>query len=104
EQRYRTFISMSSDAMWRVEFAKPVPLDASEDEQIERIYRDAYVAECNEAMARLAGARNTDELVGTQFSAIFREPDERVREELWQAVGCKFECATVLITLTRPNN
>ena len=55
-------------------------------------------------MARLTGARNTDELIGTQFSALFRETDERVREELRQAVRSKFECATFFTTAIGPGN
>ena len=35
---------------------------------------------------------------------MFREPDERVREELRQAVRSKFECATVFTTPLGPDN
>src|SRR3954453_20821558 len=98
EERYRAFISRSSDAMWRIELARPVPLDAPEEEQIERIYRDGYLAECNEAMARLAGARNTEELIGSQFSALFPESDSRIREELLAAARSKYSSATILTT------
>src|SRR4051812_15914253 len=103
EERYRAFISRSSDAMWRIELARPVPLDAPEEEQIERIYRDGYLAECNEAMARLAGARNTEELIGSQFSALFPKSDSRVREELLDAVRSRYSSATILTTPLGPD-
>src|SRR5689334_6179343 len=32
EERYQAFISMNPDAMWRVEFDKPVPLSSNEDQ------------------------------------------------------------------------
>jgi PAS domain S-box-containing protein len=86
--------------MWRVELARPVPLDAPEPEQIDRIFRDGYIAECNDAMARLAGARNADELVGSQFSALIPETDERIRGELLDAVRSRYGSATVFTTPT----
>ena len=103
EQRYRAFISQSTDAMWRIELAMPVPLSAPEEEQIERIYRDGYLAECNDAMARLAGARNMEELIGTQFSAIFPESDTRIREELQAAIRDRYRSATIITTPLGPD-
>ena len=56
DQRHRAFIASNPDAMWRIEFDFPISIDLSEEEQIERIYRYGYVAECNDAPARLVGA------------------------------------------------
>ena len=56
EERYRVFIESNSDAMWRIELDRPIPIDLDGDEQIARIYRDGYLAECNEALARMLGA------------------------------------------------
>ncbi len=53
EQRYRAFIANSPDAMWRIEFEEPIPTGLPEDEQIERIFRIGYIAECNEAAVRM---------------------------------------------------
>jgi two-component system cell cycle sensor histidine kinase/response regulator CckA len=103
EQRYRAFIAQSTDAMWRIELATPIPLSAPEEEQIERIYRDGYLAECNDAMAQLAGARNVEELIGTQFSAIFEESDTRIREELRAAIRNRHRSATIITTPVGPD-
>lgn len=84
--------------MWRIEFEKPIPLSLPEEQQIERIYRDGYLAECNEAMSRLAGARNADELVGTSFAALFSRDDDRIREELRSAVRSSHSAATFATT------
>jgi two-component system cell cycle sensor histidine kinase/response regulator CckA len=99
EQRYRAFISSSTDAMWRIEFDRPISLRSSEDEQIESIYRFGYLAECNDAMARLAGARSPEDLVGTQFSALFPPSDERARRELVAVVRTRYRFATFHTTL-----
>lgn len=85
EERYRAFITSSADAMWRIEFERPIPLSLPENEQVDKIYEYGYVAECNEALARLAGAGNAAELIGKSLAAFFSRDDERIREELRSA-------------------
>src|ERR1051326_6327175 len=67
EERYRAFITGSPDAMWRIELRQPVPLNLPEDEQIERVYRYGYLAECNNALAHMTGAERAEDLVGGPF-------------------------------------
>src|SRR5215475_848784 len=55
EERYRAFIANSSEAIWRFELEQPIPINLPEDEQIEMLYKYAYLAECNDAMARMYG-------------------------------------------------
>ena len=98
EERYRAFISGNSDAMWRIEFERPVPLDLPEDEQIEWIYRYGYLAEGNDALARLAGVPSADELRGTPFGALFSRDDDRIREELRIAARSGYSAATFATT------
>ena len=98
EERYRAFISSSFDAMWRVELERPVPLSLSQEEQIERIFRDGYVAECNEAMARIAGTDSPEELTGTRFGELFSRSDVRVTEELRLFISSGYSAAVVQTT------
>jgi PAS domain S-box-containing protein len=42
-------------------------VDLSEDAQIERFYRHAYLAECNYAMARMYGFSRPEEIVGARL-------------------------------------
>src|SRR5688572_6625316 len=55
EERYRAFIERSGEGIWRFELDEPIPVDLPADEQVERIFRLAYLAECNDAMARQYG-------------------------------------------------
>ena len=95
EQRYRAFVSSNVDAMWRIELETPVPVHLPEEAQLERIRRDAYVAECNDAMARLAGATNGEDLVGTSFAELFSGTDDRLSGELREFVRSGYRGATV---------
>lgn len=64
EQRYRAFIAGNADAMWRVEFEQPISTSLPEEEQLNRIYQSGYLAECNDATARMLGMETADQLVG----------------------------------------
>jgi PAS domain S-box-containing protein len=66
EERYRAFIANSSEGIWRFELEQPIPVNWPEDEQIEMLYRFGYLAECNDAMARLYGYERAAQLVGAR--------------------------------------
>ncbi|HLM78485.1 MAG TPA: PAS domain S-box protein [Rubrobacteraceae bacterium] len=67
EERYRSFIEQSTEGIWRFELEEPVPIDLVPDEQIEHFYRHSYLAECNDAMARMYGYTHAEELFGARL-------------------------------------
>ncbi len=77
EQRYRAFIASSQDAMWRIEFEEPIPVDLPEDEQIERVLRLGYIAECNDAAVWMYLGRRVppSEAIGKRVAAIVSRTD-----------------------------
>jgi PAS domain S-box-containing protein len=95
DERHRAFIASSTDAMWRIEFDTPIPVTLGEEEQLEMIYRQGYLAECNEAFARLAGASPVEELVGARFDAIVPRDDQRLFEELRSSVRSGYRNSVV---------
>ena len=82
EERYRSFIAQSSEGVSRLEVDPPVPIDLPEDEQIDRLYRGARIAECNDAMARMYGYREARELVGTLLANLHDVHDPANREQI----------------------
>jgi PAS domain S-box-containing protein len=70
EERYRRFIEQSTEGIWRFELEEPIPSDLAPDEQIERFYRHGYLAECNDAMARMYGYFRAEEIVGTRLDEL----------------------------------
>lgn len=68
DERYRAFIANSSEGIWRFELEQPVPVDISADEQIELFYRHGYLAECNDAMARMYGYERAEGIEGARLS------------------------------------
>ncbi len=75
EERYRAFIANSSEGIWRCEFDRPVPTDLPVDEQVELYYRHGYLAECNDAMARMYGFERAGEIVGARLDDLLVRED-----------------------------
>ena len=72
EERYRAFVERSTEGIWRWEFHLPWPKGATLDDQMRHLLHHGYVAECNDAMARLYGLSHAAELVGLTFTEIRR--------------------------------
>ncbi len=64
ELRHSVFIQQSSVGIYCFEHKQPIPVNLPEDEQIEQIFQFSYLAECNDAFAKMYGARSADELIG----------------------------------------
>lgn len=75
EQRYAAFIRNSSEPIWRFELEEPVSVDMPAAEQIDAFYRLSYLAECNDAMARLYGYSHSSELVGLRLDQLMPRAD-----------------------------
>jgi PAS domain S-box-containing protein len=68
EERYRSFVMNSSEAIWRFEAEEPIDTSLSVDEQIALILKHAYLAECNNAMAKMYGFLRPEEILGTRMT------------------------------------
>ncbi len=75
EERYRAFIEQTSEGVWRCELRVPVDVSVPPDEQIERIYAESYLAECNDAMARMYGLESAEQIVGVPLAELLPRSD-----------------------------
>src|SRR5947207_463786 len=82
EERYRSFIAQSSEGVSRLEIDPPVPINLTEEEQVDRLYAGGLIAECNDAMARMYGFDEADELLGTRLSDLHTVSDPANREQI----------------------
>lgn len=82
EERYRAFVEQSSEAIWCFEYEKPLSMELSEEEQIEHAYRYGYLAECNDAMARMYGLSRADEIIGARLGDMLIPSDPQNIEYL----------------------
>jgi signal transduction histidine kinase/response regulator RpfG family c-di-GMP phosphodiesterase len=93
EERYRAFIELASDAVWRIEMEEPVPAALPAEEQIDRFYRDAWLAECNDAMAHMYGFASAAELVGARLRDLLPRDDPSNLEYLHAFIASGYRLA-----------
>ena len=67
EERYRSFVVNSSEGIWRLDVEEPIDVKLPVDEQISQFYQHGYLAECNDAMARMHGYQRADDIIGLRF-------------------------------------
>ena len=76
ENRYQNFIRQSSEGIWRFELERPIPTDLPVEEQVELMFRDGFLAECNDAMAKMYGYDSADELLGARLTDFLPPNDD----------------------------
>jgi len=86
DDRYRAFIAQSGEAIWRCELDPPMPLSFSENEQIQFLFDHAYLAECNNAMARMYGYDSAVEIEGAALRDLMVTDDPANVEYLRQFI------------------
>ncbi|MDQ3749817.1 MAG: PAS domain S-box protein [Acidobacteriota bacterium] len=75
EDRYRAFIKQSTEGIWRFELDEKIPVNLPTEEQIELMFRDGFLAECNDAMAQMYGLQRAEDLVGSRVSELLDMAD-----------------------------
>lgn len=84
EARYRLFVQLANEGIWRFEARNPIPTDLPVEEQIERIWQEGYLAECNQAFARMYGLESPEAIVGALLVKLF-PPDNPENREMIRA-------------------
>lgn len=77
ETRYRLFVAQSTEGIWRAELETPIPVDTAPDAQVEAMFRRGYLAECNDAMARMYGYDAAEALVGARIHQLLVEDEPK---------------------------
>src|SRR5215216_1362199 len=87
EERYRSFVEQSTEGIWCFELEESLPTDLPEEEQVAHFYRHAYLAECNDVLARMYGFARAEEIVGTRLEAFLPRSSPENVEYLRAFVG-----------------
>jgi two-component system cell cycle sensor histidine kinase/response regulator CckA len=95
EERYRAFVALNPNAMWRIEFEPPISISLPEEEQMERIYRDGYIAECNDALAHQAGFERAEQVNGRRMHDLASRSNPVLRNAIQHAIRTKYRYCTV---------
>jgi PAS domain S-box-containing protein len=93
EERYRAFVAQSSEAIWRVEFDEPIPIDSPEAEQLNLYFAYGYIAECNDTMAQMYGFTHASDIVGSRLSDFFARDNSQNIEQLKAFIRSNYRLA-----------
>jgi two-component system, cell cycle sensor histidine kinase and response regulator CckA len=86
EERYRAFIEQTAEGVWRIELKDGVSISLPVDEQVDAFYAQGYMAECNDAMARMYGLTHASELLGVALGDLVPRSDPHNIEYLREFV------------------
>ncbi len=75
EERYVSFVNQSTEGIFRVDVTRPIPITLPVEEQIRSMLRDAYIVECNDAMARMYGFDNAAVFMGARMDKFLAQDD-----------------------------
>ncbi|MCI0663137.1 MAG: PAS domain S-box protein [Acidobacteria bacterium] len=76
EERYRSFVMNSSEAIWRFESDQPIDTTLPVDEQIALIFKYSYLTECNNTMAKMYGLLRPEEILGARLGDLILPMEE----------------------------
>jgi PAS domain S-box-containing protein len=89
---FRAFNLIPTTAVWRFELDGPVRTSDAAAQQVDAIFRHAWLAACNDAMARMYGHERAEQIIGARLSDLL--PDiPRNRDYLHRFVTAGYQLA-----------
>jgi PAS domain S-box-containing protein len=80
EDRYRAFVEQSTEGIWCFELDPPISTYLPIEEQIDLLYRNSHLAECNDVMARMYGYDRAEQILGHPLEAFLPRADPQASE------------------------
>jgi PAS domain S-box-containing protein len=90
EERYRSFVVNSSEGIWRLEVEHPIDTKLPVSEQIRLFDKYAYLAECNDTMARFYGHPRADDIIGWHVKELAPASVPPIGDTIKQFVGSSY--------------
>ena len=75
EEKYRLFVSQSSEGIFREDPDVPIPINLPEDQLVQRILHDHSMGECNDALAAMYGMTSREQLRGKRLTELLVADD-----------------------------
>ncbi|GIV08461.1 MAG: hypothetical protein KatS3mg019_0552 [Fimbriimonadales bacterium] len=90
EERYRTFIQYANEGIWRFDISTPIPTDLPAEQQVELIFERAYLAECNQAFAKMYAVDSLESIIGAALPELLIPTERQNREMLRHFVSNEY--------------
>jgi PAS domain S-box-containing protein len=83
KERYQTFISKSTEGIWRFELTKPISVKFSKQVQLQQLLKNAVLKECNDSIAIMHGYSKASDIINNTLEELFvTDKDREVLEQL----------------------
>ncbi|MDZ7775330.1 MAG: PAS domain-containing protein [Bacteroidales bacterium] len=80
EKKYRTFIEQTNDGVYHFSFRKPLDIRKPAEQQLQTIFYDTWLSDCNDAFVQMYGARDKKELIGKNLLYFYGGDEKGNRE------------------------
>jgi len=70
EQRYKMFVQQSTEGIWRIELDEAKPISSPVEEMISYCMTNAYLAESNDAFAKMYGYESAEKIIGIPLNVL----------------------------------
>jgi PAS domain S-box-containing protein len=94
-ERYRAFISNSSEGIWCLEFDPPIDTSLPAATQVELAYVNGRFTDANDAMARMYGLSEADDLLGKTLDFMLPASDPTARAYLTSIVEAGYRATDI---------
>ncbi|MBI2840707.1 MAG: PAS domain S-box protein [Acidobacteria bacterium] len=95
EERYRAFVEQSTEGIWCYEADQPMPVDFTEDEQIDYFYAHGRLTDCNAVFAQMYGFDEPEDVIGARVGDLLPRSDPRNEEYLRAFVRAGYRLSDV---------
>ncbi len=95
EERYKAFISQSTEAIWRYELEIPIGITEPLENIVAHLQKHGFIAECNDIMARMYGQQSSAQLIGTRIDEIVNLNDHQNKKALISFIENGFKATEV---------
>lgn len=77
DERYIAFIKNSSEGIWLCEVDTPIPIALPVKKQVELMFKHAYLAEANDAFAKMYGLDSPEKMIGARLHELMVQDDPK---------------------------
>jgi PAS domain S-box-containing protein len=97
EERFSAYMKNANEAIWRIDFKPPIPLDAPESRQVQMLFDNGIFSEANDAVARTYGFTWGKEVIDRPLREFMVQSDPKNVEKIVELVRKEF-CINNLVT------
>jgi PAS domain S-box-containing protein len=96
EERYRNFVALSAEGILRLVFNPPIDVAQPVADQVRMLVEHSFVAECNDAAARMRGWANASEMLGKRVAEFLPVSNLENRQTLTRLVEAGYRVVEVV--------